>query len=193
MEAACLIVDVLQVHEGDVALVAGVFAVEVPPLLRRQAGASSGTAEVIVQGRVNTVGSLIVIVQLIVLESIIVKRSTMCAFGAVEVAAERHPGLAVEVRAVDDQRVALPPADRVSQFQRRMPGGQVLAPRHVTTRVMCWLALMTMLSPAWIDVLREAVQAPDVVELAVADRDPRRRWRPPGAGSAPPAPTAGTG
>ena len=40
-----------------------------------------GTADVMVQGRVNTVESLIVIVQLIVLASIIWKRSTMSAFG----------------------------------------------------------------------------------------------------------------
>ena len=70
-----LVVDVLQMHEVDVALVAGILVVEVQRLLTRV----TGLPDVIVQTCVKTFGSSTVSFQSIVFASIIRKRSVSFA------------------------------------------------------------------------------------------------------------------
>ena len=89
--------------------------------------------------------------------------------GAVEIAAKGHPGLAVEVGGLHDQRVALPPANRVP-LPEANGVGEVLTPVHVDDahRVLLGRDVDVVLGIG--EPLRKRVEASDVVELAVADR-----------------------
>ena len=88
--------------------------------------------------------------------------------GAVEVAAERHARPIVEVRAVDDERVALPVADGVAEpeadarWQMRPS-----VHRHDARDVLRGVDDERVAREHVL--LRELVDAADVVELAVAD------------------------
>src|SRR5262245_45106320 len=160
----CLLVRVLQVHQIDVPLMTGIFDIEVGRRLepfhqcRRRHGPWTREHFWVVD-RHRPLDRVCV-------EHL--KSLDKMRIGAVKITTERHAWLVVEVRAVDDERVAFPMADWITQPQpdaRR----QVLLSIHGDDARDVLIRVDDEVVPREPVFLREAVDPADVIELAMAD------------------------